>query len=69
MVRYGFGLSDIRQLYIDEFQSYFAALVERLEDEGILKKGATDKVKGTTEVNQLKKQIFAAGFKKGKSKK
>ena len=57
MVRYGFSLADIRQLYIDEFYAYFTELVESLERDGILKEGASDKVKGVSDADQLRRQL------------
>lgn len=58
MVRYGFALSDLRQLYIDEFFSYFEELVCWLEKEGVLREGASGAFKEEGEtVNELRKQI------------
>lgn len=57
MVRYGFSLSDLRNLYIDELMSYFTELVKILESEGVLKAGTTDKVENRSEVDLLRKQL------------
>lgn len=58
MVRYGFALSDLRQLYIDEFFAYFEELVCLLEKEGVLKEGSSSAFKSDTEtVNELRRQI------------
>jgi hypothetical protein len=57
MVRYGFSLSDLRNLYIDELYAFFEELIFILEKEGVMQKGATDKLKGTSTVDQLRKQL------------
>jgi hypothetical protein len=57
MVRYGFSLADVRQLYIDEFYAYFTELVEALEKDGVLPEGSTDKVKGKSDADQLRSQL------------
>lgn len=57
MVRYGFSLAEVRQLYIDEFYAFFLELTVILEKEGILKEGASDKVKGVSDLDQLKSQL------------
>ena len=57
MVRYGFSLADIRQLYIDELYAYFTELSVILEREGILKEGASDKVMGVSDADQLRSQL------------
>lgn len=57
MVRYGFSLSEVRGLYIDELMSYFTELVKILESEGVLKAGTTDKVENKSEVDLLRKQL------------
>lgn len=57
MVRYGFSLADVRQLYIDELYSYFTELSVILEREGILKEGASDKVMGVSDADQLRSQL------------
>jgi hypothetical protein len=65
MVRYGFGLSEVRQLYIDEFHAFFTELAVILEKEGILKEGASDKIKGGdkgSDVDQLRSQLRKIGM-------
>lgn len=57
MVRYGFSLSDIRQLYIDEVVSYFEQLVSLLEREGVLKAGTSASVSDQSPVDQLRAQV------------
>jgi hypothetical protein len=57
MVRYGFSLGEVRGLYIDELYSYLEAFIEHLENEGILKEGSTDKIKGKSEVEQMRSQL------------
>ena len=64
MVRYGFSLWEVRNLYVDEFYSYFEALAEHLESEGIVKEGFADRVKGKTDVDVMRKQLKKFNLKK-----
>jgi hypothetical protein len=57
MVRYGFALSEIRQLYIDEVLSYFEQLVSLLEREGVLKAGTSSQLSDQSPVEMLKNQL------------
>lgn len=57
MVRYGFSLSDLRQLYIDEVVSFFEELVILLENEGVLKPGTSARLDDSSPADQLRKQI------------
>jgi len=57
MVRYGFSLAELRQLYIDELFSFLTELSKILEAEGILKKGSADIASGEDDVNLLRKQL------------
>jgi hypothetical protein len=57
MVRYGFSLSEIRQLYIDEVISYFEQLISLLEREGVLKKGTSAQLSDLSPAEQLRNQI------------
>jgi|GEM_PF-5669742 len=56
MVRYGFALSEIRQLYIDEVISYFEQLISLLEKEGVLKPGTSAET-ADSPLDQLRSQI------------
>jgi len=56
MVRYGFSLSEIRQLYIDEVISYYEQLVSLLESEGVLKPGTSAGL-ADSPLDQLRSQI------------
>jgi hypothetical protein len=57
MVRYGFTLSEVRQLYIDEVIAYFEQLISLLEREGVLKPGTSADLSGDSPVDQLRTQI------------
>jgi hypothetical protein len=57
MVRYGFSLSDLRQLYIDELLSFSEQLIILLEKEGILKPGTSEQFEEASPVDQLRRQI------------
>ncbi len=66
LVMSGFGLLEIRKLYIDEFISFCNATVYMKEKRGELKEGSYDEMKnrGEDEVNSLKKQLFGIDKKK-----
>lgn len=57
MVRYGFSLSEVRQMYMDEVLGYFEQLVSLLEKEGVLKPGASSAVSDGDEVDALRSQL------------
>lgn len=73
MVVSGFSLSDVRKLYIDEFQDFYLQLFYILEKTGRVKDGSYDKIKSRSEnddaqatVKLLRKQMFNNIINKGK---
>lgn len=57
-VRYGFSLSDLKKLYIDEFFEYYYELVYNLEKSEVLKEGAYEKVQGIDKSADRLSQFF-----------
>ena len=67
MVTYGFSLSDIRQLYIDELDDFYMNTIYVLEKKGVLKEGTYREVETKDTVSTLRRQIFGALKPKTKS--
>jgi len=57
MVRAGFSLAEVRQLYSDEFLSFYQETVFILENEGMVAEGTYDTLVGTDAVSSLRKQL------------
>jgi hypothetical protein len=60
LVMNGFGLNDIRKLYLDEMLSFYQNLIYIKEKRGEIKDGTYNqlKAKGGNEVSSLKNQLF-----------
>ena len=57
----GFGLLEIRKLYLDEYLHFYDSLIVIKEKQGELKEGTSNRlhIKGGEEtINDLKKQLF-----------
>jgi hypothetical protein len=58
-VHYGFGLYDLKKLYIDEFFEYYYQLVYNLEAAGVLAEESYNKARGVDNSANIINQAFA----------
>lgn len=57
-MKQGFGLYDIKMLYIDEFKEYYNETVQNLESSGDLPEGSYDKLKGVDRTSENLASLF-----------
>lgn len=60
LVMSGFGLLEVRKLYLDELLSFYSSIIYIKEKQGEIKEGTFDslKARGGNDVSSLKKQLF-----------
>lgn len=59
MVRQGFGLNDLKTLYIDEFKQYYNELIYCLEVGKELAEGTYDKLLGVDRTSENLSKLFS----------
>lgn len=60
----GFGLLELRKLYIGELFAYYKSLIHLQEKQGIVEQGSSSRLSGTEDtVSDLRKQLFKTKLK------
>lgn len=64
MVKAGFGLTDLRVLYIDEFKEFYNETIYSMEASKELPEGSYDKLKGIDRTSENLMSLFSKAKQK-----